>query len=167
MATPLNPIPWGTFPGECLWYLVPMSVFHLGVFIFGAILLAIFSTKQPGLILKRIGRFGLFLILFLLVSSISNGLWTCLVYNQLYHSTDYIFDFIPFWPVTWITVDTPWGDGHGKLFVPLYQLRLVWFAFAAGTWATTIALYRVLRRLKRKPDERTLEGLGQELPSSG
>jgi hypothetical protein len=140
-----NPIPWSGYPEECLWYFVPMSIVHVGVFLIGVVTLAIVRRHKRDSLLQRIGAFGMFIILFLIVGSLFNGLWSCLVYNRLYHSTDYIFDFIPFWPITWVRVDTPWGDGHGRLFVSLFELRLVWLLFAISTWGLTIFLYRQVR----------------------
>jgi hypothetical protein len=153
------PIPWAEFPAECLWYLVPMSVLHLAVFAVGCLTAVMVSRGRPGKLRRRIGRFALFIGLLLIVGSLFNGLWSCLVYNRLYHSTDHIFDFIPFWPISWIAVDTPWGDGHGQLFTPLFVLNFVWLVFAVGTWAVTAFLYQILRR-RLPPNKRSVGGGG-------
>jgi len=144
MNTP--PIPWSDFPAECLWYLVPMSMLHLALFAVGCVVAVMVSWRPPGTLRPRIGRFALFLGLLLVVGSLFNGLWSSLVFNRLYHSTDYIFDFVPFWPISSIAVDTPWGDGHGQLFISLFRLKFVWLLFAVGTWAVTIFLYQIIRR---------------------
>ena len=63
---------------------------------------------------------------------------SCLIWDRLYDSTDYVFDFMPFWPITRGVVDSPWGDERGRLLgVSLFQLLLVWLLFAAGTWGAT------------------------------
>src|ERR1022692_2906748 len=125
------PIPWSEFPTECLWYLMPMSVLHLVVFVVGFCVLLLLPRRPRSTLKSRVGRFGLFLLLFLLVGSFFNGLWSCSVWDRLYDSTDYVFDFIPFWPITQSVIDAPWGDEHGRLLgVSLFQLQLVWFAFA-------------------------------------
>ena len=95
-----TPIPWSQFPVECFWYLAPMSVVHLVAFLVGCIVLVLLPRKQPGMLLRRIGRFGLFISLLLVVGSLFNGLWSCLVWERLYYSTDYLFDFVPFWPIS-------------------------------------------------------------------
>src|SRR5439155_13427321 len=102
----------------------------------------------PSVLKSRARRLGLFIGLFLLVGSLGNGLWSCLIWGRLYDSMDYIFDFTPFWPIARRVIDEPWGDEHGRLFgVSLFQLQLIWFLFAAGTWGLTVALYRLIRRL--------------------
>jgi hypothetical protein len=123
-----------------------MSVLHAAVFAIGCLVAFMVSWRQPGLARRRIGRLALFIALLLVVGALFNGLWSCSIYNCLYHSADYIFDFAPFWPVWWISVDTPWGDGHGELFTSLSLLKSVWLLFAVGTWAVTILLYQRMRR---------------------
>ena len=142
----LTPIPWNNFPQECLWYFVPMSVLHVVAFVFGCIVLVLFPHKQPGTLKRRIGRLGLFLVLFLIVSSLLNGVWSCLIWNHLYHSSDYIFDFTPVWPITWGMITRPFGNEQGQLLgVSLFQLQMIWFLFAASSWGITILLYRWIR----------------------
>lgn len=147
-----HPIPWTHFPDECFWYLYPiMGLLHLVVFLVGCIILSIVSIsshQHAGTLKRRIGRFGLFMVLFLFVGAVFNGLWSCLIWDRLYDSTDYVFDFCPFWPITRAVIDAPWGNEHGQLLgVSLFQLQLFWLAFAIGTWSVTIALYRLLSRL--------------------
>jgi hypothetical protein len=91
---------WHDYIGECFLYFAPMSVLHLIVFVIGCLVLAVSSRKKTGLFRRRIGHFGLFLLLFLFVSSLVNGLWSCLIYGHLYSSSDYVFDFMPFLPVS-------------------------------------------------------------------
>lgn len=148
------PIPWTAFPAECLWYLLPMSALHLAAFAVSCLVAVRVSRRQPGTSRRRIGRCALFIGLLLVVGSLFNGLWSCLIYNHLYHSTDHIFDFVPFWPISWIAVDTPWGDGHGQLFTSLFLLKFVWLLFAVCTWAVTIFLYQIVRR-RLPPNKRS------------
>ncbi len=149
-----TPIPWSEFPAECFWYLVPMSVVHLAAFIIGCIVLVFLPRKQPGTLRRRIGRFGLFISLLLVAGSLVNGLWSCLVWDRLYDSTDYVFDFIPFWPINQSMIDRPFGNERGQLLgVSLFQLQLVWCVFAAGAWGVTIFLYRLIRRHQPSPEK--------------
>lgn len=123
---------------ECLWYLVPMSVVHLLLFlvycpIFG-------SISWP-----RLRHIALFFGLLLIAGSIFNGLWSCMIYGRLYDSADYIFDFTPFCPITKGLINETFGNHHGRLLgVALWQLNLVWLLFALGTWSSTICLYRLI-----------------------
>jgi len=145
-----SPIPWGQFPVECLFYLIPMSALHLVAFLVGCGIVAALPRRQPGTVRRRVGRLAMFIGVLLLVGSVFNGLWSCLVWDRLYDSTDYVFDFMPFWPITGRVIDAPWGDERGRLLgVSLFQLQLVWFLFAAGTWVATTVLYRLVRRRGR------------------
>ena len=148
-----HPIPWIDFPGECFYYLCFVSVVHLAAFAVGSVGLAIVPSKFPGTKLKRIGRFVLFNGLLLLSGSFFNGLWSCLIWDRLYDSTDYVFDFMPFWPITRGVIDAPFDDERGRLLgVSLFQLQLIWFLFAAGTWGATIFIYRLAQRPGRLPN---------------
>ena len=135
---------------ECLWYLIPMGMVHLAAFLVGCGIVAVLPHRQPGTVGRRIGRLALFVGLLLLVGSVFNGLWSCLIWDRLYDSTDYVFDFMPFWPITRTVIDAPWGDERGRLIgVSLLQLQLIWLLFAAGTWGGTASLYRFLRKQGR------------------
>jgi hypothetical protein len=141
---------WSDFPTECLLYFGLMGLLHLVIFAVGCVILGGLAMRQRGTFLRRAGRFGLFMGLLLIVGSIFNGVWSCVIWGRLYFSTDYTFDFSPFWPITQKTIDARFGDMQGELFgVSLFQLQLVWLLFAAGTWAVAILLYRFVRRRSR------------------
>ena len=130
-----------------MYYFIVMGLLHLALFAVGCLIFAAHAIRHRGTFLRRIGRFGLFLGLLLVVGSVTNGFWSCLVWGQLYFSTDYVFDFSPFWPIMQKVIDAPFGDMRGQLFgVSLFQLQLVWLLFAAGTWAVTVLLYRMICR---------------------
>ena len=151
-----HPYPWSEFPAECLWYFVPMGVLHLAAFVVGCLVISGLAIRQRGTFVRRVGRFGLFVGLLLVVGSLANGLWSCLVWGRLYFSTDYVFDFSPFWPITQGLIDAPFGDMRGQLLgLSLFQLQLVWLLFAASTWAFTIVLYRLICR--RPPANHALQ----------
>jgi hypothetical protein len=133
-------IPLSSYFLECLWYFVPMSIFHLAVFLIGCLILWGVLQKKPDKLRKQVGRFGLFLVLFLVMGSLVHGLWSCLIWNRFYHSSDYVFDFIPFVPVT-TTVEAMRVDGYGTSTI---ELNFIWFAFAAMTWIITVVLYRLI-----------------------
>ena len=142
-----HPQPWSDYPLECVLYLMLAGLLHLALFLAGCPILAVLGVLQPGTFLRRVGRLGLFLGLLLVVGSLFNGVWSCAIWGRLYFSTDYVFDFTPFWPITQKVIDAPFGDMRGQLLgVSLFQLQLVWFLFAAGTWAAGILLCRLICR---------------------
>ena len=96
----MSTIPWSEFPSESAIYFVFMGMLHLVLFAIGCLIFAMLAIRQRGRFLRRVGRLGLFLGLLLLVGSVANGLWSCLVWGRLYYSTDYVFDFSAFWPIT-------------------------------------------------------------------
>jgi hypothetical protein len=141
----IHPHSWNEFPAYCMFYFAVMGVVHLAIFIVGCLILAALAIKQRGTFRRRIGRFGLFMGLLLVVGSVASGVWSCTVWGRLYFSTDYVFDFCPFWPITQKVMDARFGDKQGQLFgVSLFQLQLVWLLFAAPTWTATIILYRLI-----------------------
>jgi hypothetical protein len=147
MSPSIHPHDWSEFFAECLFYFVPFSVVHGIAFVVGSFVIATFSSRQPGIIIERIRRFGLFLILLLVVSSIFNGVWSCTIWGRLYYSTDYVFDFTPFWPITRSVINMPFGDQRGQLFgVSLTQLNMVWLLFVIGTYGVTVLLYRAVQQ---------------------
>jgi hypothetical protein len=124
-----------------------VGLLHLAIFFAGGLALAAIGIRQRGTFLRRTGRLGLFLGLLLIIGSILNGVWSCVIWGRFYSSTDYVFDFTPFWPITQKMIDSPFGDLRGQLFgVSLFELQLVWFLFVAGTWGGSIFLYRLICR---------------------
>ena len=149
MTPVIQPHSWGEFPVECFFYFVPLSIAHIATFVVGSFTIAAFSWKRPAVLIQRIRRLLLFLSLLLLIGSFFNGVWSCAVWGRFYYSTDYVFDFTPFWPITQRVIDMPFGDQRGQLFgVTLTQLNLIWLLFALGTWGTTVLAYRAIQ-LKR------------------
>ena len=143
----IHPYSWSEFPAECMYYFMLMGLLHLALFVVGCLALAALATRHRGTFLRRASRLGLFLGLLLVIGSAANGLWSCLVWGRLYFSTDYVFDFSAFWPITQKTIDAPFGDMRGQLLgVSLFQLQVVWLLFAAATWAATTLLYRLICR---------------------
>lgn len=143
----IHPYPWSGFPLEFWIYFEFMGVLHLALFTLGCLIFALLAIRQRGKFLGRMCRLGLFLGLLLVIGSVANGLWSCLVWGRLYDSVDYVFDFSAFWPITQGVIDARFGDERGHLFgVSLFQLQLVWLLFATGTWTATILLYRLFCR---------------------
>lgn len=136
-----------SFLSECWEYIMPMSIFHLLAFIVGCIVLACLNRKQLSTFKTLAVRFGLFIVLLLAVASLFNGLWSCLIFDHLYYSTNYVFDFTPFCPVTLMAVNPQVVDLFGRPFgTTLFQVDAVWFIFALCTWVVTVLLYRLFVR---------------------
>lgn len=138
-------IPWSEFPTECLWYIVVAILPHLVAFGLGWTILAFLPARQPSQFWRQLSRLGLFLAVFLVVGSLFNGLWSCLVWGRYYESSDYVCGFLPFWPPTeaWFE-PLPRDDGTPASFT---QLQLFWLLFTVATWGLTILVYRfVVRR---------------------
>jgi hypothetical protein len=137
-----------------LWYFVPMSAVHLAIFAAGCFAV-VDSWMQPAIVRRRIGRLALFIGLLLVVGSLFNGLWSCLIYGRFYESTDYVFGFVPFWPFTegWMEM----RDARGELMGVSLRMQLIWLVFTTATWGVTVILYRFFhRRLSAgKSPERT------------
>jgi hypothetical protein len=147
-------IPWHYYFYECLYHFVIMGTLYVAVFFIGSLLLLLFSLKRLTILPKRIGHFGLFLLLFLIVGSLVNGVWSCLIYGHIYDSFDYVIDFTPFWPVT-MNPDPPRVEGYGTT---LTELNSIWFAFSAFTWIVTLVLYRLtLQKIKVKKSVPTID----------
>lgn len=143
----IHPYSWSEFPTECLIYLSIMGALHLALFAAGCAVFAVLTIWRRGTFLRRVRRFGLFLGLLLVTGSVANGFWSSLVWGRLYYSTDYVFDFSPFWPITQKLIDAPFGDMRGQLLgVSLFQLQLVWMLFALATWTLTIVMFRLMCR---------------------
>ena len=66
-----------------------MGVVHVILFIAFCAFVGPLPRCEP----KEFRRAALFFGLLLAAGSIFNGLWSCLVYDRLYDSTDYVFDF--------------------------------------------------------------------------
>lgn len=152
-------IPWNDYFAECLLYVLFIGTVVIILFFIGSILLFLFSRKSVGVLRKRIGHFGLFLLLFLIVGSLVNGVWSCLIYGHIYDSRDYVVDFMPFWPVA-MNPDLPRVEGYGTT---LTEVNAIWFAFAIFTWAVTVVLYRLFLKTlqnKAKVDSRPTTKVG-------
>ncbi|HVM62728.1 MAG TPA: hypothetical protein VMV72_17835 [Verrucomicrobiae bacterium] len=123
---------------------------HYAVFGAACLVLAAFLRKRPDVFTSVVGRVALFLGILLVVGSLFDGLWDCLIFGRLYYrvaSSDFDFDFKPVWPITQGAIDAASGSERGQLFgITLFQLQLVWGLFALGTWGITASLYWLIRR---------------------
>ena len=133
---------WHSFGAICMMHLLIVGLVYLAPFIIGAAVLAVRSRRNFRQAGGRILRLAAFLILLLSTGSLFDGLWSCVIYGQLYTSGDYCCDFIPFFPITHGDV---FGDPKGRLIgVSMLQLQLVWGTFAISAWVVTILACRVL-----------------------
>jgi len=153
MDWPHESTPWLSFPVECFWYFLPGIVPH---FIFFSLSLLIFSafagftsTQKPNLSLQHV---LVFQFVFLIVTLITNGLWSCLVFGNLYWSADYTSDYSPFYPIFRQVIEAKFGNQIGALNnINLLQLNLVWCLFLSFNWGASLLLtgFRFKRRTKK------------------
>jgi len=147
MNTTFQAVPWNQFPVELFFYVLVMGYLYIPLFVIGSFVLALLPQKKPKILIRRIVRFGLFVGLLLIVGSLFDGLWTCLVFNRLYYEPDYMVGFVPFWPITQGVINETFGDEHGKLLgVTLTQLQMIWLLFALATWGLTVLFYLLADR---------------------
>jgi hypothetical protein len=142
----IQPISWLEFPNECFYYFYFLAPFHAAVSVIGSIGMTIVPWRTRTSLLNRVGSFVAFLILLLLVGMVFSGIWSCTIWGRYYYSTDYVFDFVPVWPITQATIDARFGDETGRLMgLTLFQLKMIWLLFALTTWGMTFVLNRWFR----------------------
>lgn len=133
-----------SYLGECAWYWAFMSVVHIVLFALGVAVLALASRSRRGQFRSWFLRWALFSVCLFITAGLTNGLWSCLVFGRLYWSTDYIFDFSPFLPITQRVLDYRFGGQAGGLLgVSLLQLQALWLVFSVCAWVSGYALYRI------------------------
>jgi hypothetical protein len=155
---------WSEFSFECLMHFLGMGLVYLTIFLIVCLILAVVAIRRRSPFLRPVARLGLFFGLLLVVGSIFNGFWSCLIWGRLYFSTDYLFDFSPLWPITQSVIDASFGDMRGQLFgISLFQLQLVWLLFAVGTWAISIFFYWLI--CKRPPSNQLIQSVSYETAS--
>ena len=131
-----------------LCYVIIVGLLCLAVFFIGAIAAMPLPSKFFGSYLHRMGQWGLFVSLFLTISTMFSLLWTCTVWNHLYYSTDYCgTDFLPFWPISTLVLTNTMGSEHGELIgINFTELQVIWALFTAATWGATIYAYYLVRQ---------------------
>ena len=145
-----------------------MGLFHLAL-VATALVLALpclFISKMKYVVFAR--GFVVFNALLWLCGMGANLLWDTFVFETLYTSTDYVFDFIPFLPITQGYIDRPWGDQTGHIFhgLSILHIQILWFLFALATWMTTIFLYyRVRNSWNKKTSNQASETTAESAPS--
>lgn len=136
-------------------YAMLMGLVH-GLVVVGAALLAtpvLFVCRRKYWMFLR--GFAVFNALLLVCGTVANLLWDRFIFGNVYVSTDYVFDFTPFLPITQAWVDAPWGNQTGAIYqgLNILHVQIIWFAFAFATWMTAIYLYERVRRFwTRKED---------------
>ncbi len=124
-----------SYIGECAWYWAFMEVVHTLLFALGVGVLALASRYRRGQFRSWFVHWALFSLCSFIMAGLMSGLWSCLVFGRLYWSTDYVFDFTPFWPVTQRTLDHSFGGQVGGLLgISLFPLQALWLLFATITW---------------------------------
>jgi hypothetical protein len=135
----------GSYLSECLVYFKVMIILHFCAFFVGCLVLLLLNKRSLRDSVERVIRLGLFIGLLLIVSSLFNGLWSCLIFDHFYYSTDYIVDFTPFYPVTLVAHSPKVIDIYGRPFGTTFvTINIIWFLFTLCTWGGAIFLYGVL-----------------------
>ena len=144
-----------------------MGLFHLAL-VAATLVLALpclFVSKTKYLVFAR--GFVVFNALLWLCGMGVNLLWDTFVFETFYTSTDYIFDFIPFLPITQGYIDRPWGDQTGHIFhgLNIFHIQALWFLFAFATWMATIYAYSHIRKLwMKETSNQRINGISHSAP---
>jgi hypothetical protein len=150
MSIPEN-LPW--IPADALGNVMLCTFFYAPAFAIGCLLAAAWPPRSFFAFFGRAGKLLIFVGSLLLSGAVFSCVWGVTIWGWLYRSTDYCGnDFFPFVPIGQAALDVPFGnEPHGLLHgSTLLQLRLVWLAFAICTWVTTLLLYRLLSRSRRR-----------------
>jgi hypothetical protein len=146
-----DPKSWLDFPAECVWYLMPGVVFHAIGFIVSLVVIMVLDWfRYHQLRLSALMIFQAYLIIF---AMIANGIWSCIVWGNLYWSVDYTSDFSVFMPIRRSRVEYSWGTemAGGLNGITLTQLNLVWALFAVSAWIIAFFATRWTCTRQRKP----------------
>lgn len=150
-------------------YAMLMGIVH-GIVVVGAALLAtpvLFVSRWKYWIFLR--GFAVFNVMLLVCGTLANLLWDRLIFRNVYVSMDYIFDFLPFLPITQKLIDTPWGHQTGAIYLGMniFHVQAIWFAFAFATWMTTIYLYARVRKFWMRKEVIEPANPGYRSPAAG
>jgi len=130
--------------GTTPFYLVMVGVFYLVLIVAVGVPVCLAWSRlrhQPAI--GAIRRVLLFFTILLLVGAVAQILWTTLIWGRFYYSTDYVFGYMPFLPITQAEIDAPFGTLRGELRgISLTSLNLIWLAFTIPVWILTIHIYR-------------------------
>src|SRR3954464_3655956 len=94
-----------SYPMECFVYWFYGGFIHCAFFLAGLIVITAASIFERRHFRRRLTRWATFNGFFFVAASLVNGAWSCVVFGRLYWSTDYVSDFLPFWPITQSVLD--------------------------------------------------------------
>lgn len=95
-------------------------------------------------------RVGIFLILLLFYGAIGQIIWNSAVFGKLYYSTDYVFGYLPFYPITQAEINAEFAGERGALLngSSLWTVNSVWSIITACVWITATLSYYAIRSKK-------------------
>lgn len=127
-----------------LFYFVIVGVFYMAlVVLIGAPVCFLRHRFEVRPALRALWRFFAFLVLLLGVGAIAQNFWTTAIWGHFYYSTDYVYGYMPFLPMTQWTIDLEFAGQRGALNgISLTTLNLIWLSVTIPVWALTIWAYR-------------------------
>jgi hypothetical protein len=144
-----RPAVFSEFIRECSFYFFPMLFLHGFIFVMYGAGLEMMEL-YPSAYYARLRRLALFLTILLCTGALFNGLWSCLVVENLYSSTNELFYFTPFFPI---------ADVRRLVGISMLQLEGIWAVYATNVWVVTILIYIGVKRsvqwLRRPIDSAT------------
>jgi hypothetical protein len=166
MNWPPDPKSWFEYPSECLWYLMPGIVVHVGALILSLIAVATFRAfkcRTP-----RVATILIFQGYLLFAAMLVNGFWSCAIWGHLYWSVDYTADFSVFYPITRGQIEYAWGPemSGGLNGITLGGLNVVWTIHATVAWMLAFVATRLTTRPNKKHSgEQDASSNGGQRPS--
>lgn len=144
----------GPFFVESFFYLLAAgSLQAIGALLVAPLFLVIARRRTGQSVASLFCTYWFFNLMLLLWGCLGHYAFTWLTFGRLYVSADRIVDWFAFIPFGQWVLDQTFGDQRGYLIgqTTLWQLRLIWFAFAAPVWwmAYVSTTFVVQQRLPR------------------
>ena len=150
-------MPLGEATLTTLLYLMLVGMFYLAIVVAVAAPACLLRHRfylRPAL--RTLWRVFAFLVILLVVGAVAQYFWTTAIWGRFYYSTDYVYGYMPFLPMTQRIIDFEFGGKRGALNgISLTTLNLIWLAFTIPVWALTIQIYRRLFRISAAPPTTT------------
>ena len=131
-------------PVTTLLYLMLVGGFYLALVTFVCCPVCLirhgFRTRSS---LAAIWRAVIFFALLLIFGALAQFIWTTTIWGRFYYSTDYVYGYMPFIPMTQRIIDFEFAGKRGALNgISLTTLNCIWLAITIPVWACTVWAYR-------------------------
>ena len=130
---PTDPIPLSEAHLFFYFYGVLIGPFHLLLTLASLLLAGPIAWLFRGSIWRVLRDVVVFHQFFFLSAALFHTIWSCTIWGNLYFSTDYVVDFLPFLPILPRVIEAGFAHyesgwiNHG---LSLVHLNLIWAAFA-------------------------------------